>query len=189
MKKFLLTALFLMLSVTSVQAVDFDVPIPEEEQAAGPEPKFTMSTQMRFDAFQDVVEEVDVALFNDKRHFDLYKLADDKDYLVKVKTKNVKVKEYTNGCFDLQYKDIPDTIFCYDKFGDLQYYATYTNKGKTPFITYYYDVNGVISLIEIQPDRYYSCVYDLQGLLVRYCNNNKWYSPEGKIIRKKVGLL
>lgn len=188
MRKILLTALFLMLSVSAVRAADFDVPVPAEEEMAGPDPKFTTATQMRFDAFQDVVEEVDPSIFNDKRHYDLYVLKEDKNYLVKVKNKDVKVKEYTNGCFDLRYKDIQNTIFCYDKFGDLQYYATVSNNGKVPFVTYYYDVNGVISLIEVQPDRYYSCVYDLRGLLVRYCRDNKWYSSDGKIIRKKVGL-
>jgi hypothetical protein len=177
--------------MSSVVAVDFDTPVPneEEEVSAGPVPKFTTATQMRFDAFQDVVEEVNMNSFSDKMHLDLYSLNDKKNFLVRKKLDNAKIIEYTNGCFDVKFKNIPNTIFCYDKFGDLQYYATYTNSGKVPFTTYYYDKNGIISLIEIKPDRYYSCVYDLYGLLVRYCTNNRWYSPDNNIIRKKKGLV
>lgn len=189
MKKFLAILFsFLFLNCSAFAVEGFDIPLPEESDdvtTSGPDTKFSTATQMRFDAFQNI--EVNSLYFvpEERRFVQIYKLSDNEKYLQKVKIPNAKIIEYTNGSFDIKFKDTPDMIFSYDKDGNLQEFSEITNKAKVPFTTYHYDAEGQINAVEIKPDRYNSYTYDMNGLLMKYTSYDKVYAPNGKLILRR----
>ena len=190
-KVFLISATF-FISLSSAFAVGFETPIPAEDDdvtLSGPSTKYSLATQMRVDAFQNAEISISFDIPENRKKVQLYKPSKTNDYLQKVKIPNAKVIEYTNGSFDIKFKDSPFVIYTYDKNGDLQEFAKITNKGKIPFTSYHYDVNGQIKNIEIKPQYYRSYIYDLNGLLIKYCIDDKVYSSNGKLLRRKKGFI
>ena len=170
---------------------DYDAPVPDssdEVTSSGPDTKLSIATQMRYDAFKNAQINVPVDFPEDKMAVQLYKLSPDGTYMRRVKIKDAKVIEYTNGTFDIKFKDTKDKIFKYDKKGNLIGFSIIENNGKIPFVTYHYDAEGQLSSIEIQPHYYYSYVYDLDGLLSEYKVDNKVYNAAGKLIRRKKSV-
>ncbi len=192
MKKFLMAALILILTATTAFAAeDYLTPIPSEDDevtSSGPDTKFSVATQMRYDAFQNAEVSVPCDFPEDKKLVKIYKIAPNKDYLQRVKIPNAKVIEYTNNNYDIKYKEIPNKLFCYDKDGNLTEFAIITNNGKIPFTTYFYDLEGQITKIEIKPERYRSYVYGLDGILMQYRVDDKTFGPDKKMLRRKKSM-
>jgi len=189
MKKFIIILLSAIVvnSTAIVMADEFSVPVPTEDSVvqSGPDTKYSLVTKLRFDAFQDAELTVPTSFLADKMSVKIYKLSPKKTYLQKVKIPNTKLIEYTNGSYDIKFKDVPDIVFSYDKNGDLQSFAKYTNKGKIPFISYHYDTTGTIIAIEVKADRYRSFEYGLDGVLTKYKIDDKVYSANGKMILRR----
>lgn len=188
MKKFIVTLLSVFLiNSASVMADEFSVPVPTEDDViqSGPDTKYSLVTKLRFDAFQDAELTVPTSILADKMSVKIYKLAPKKTYLEKVKIPNAKIIEYTNGSYDIKFKEVSDVIFSYDRNGDLQSFAKYTNNGKIPFITYHYDTTGTIIGIEVKADRYRSFEYGLDGVLTKYKIDDKVYSANGKMLLRR----
>lgn len=204
MKKLLVLVFSLILSVTTCVAKNtFDAPVPkdsgefnapipaedDEVTQSGPNTKFTLTTQMRYDAFQNAEVTSSFTVPEDKMNVKIFQLSKTQDYLQKVKIPNAKIIEYTNGSYDIKFKDFADTIFSYDKNGDLIEFSQVTNKGKVPFVLYHYDKESRLINIEIKSERYRSYVYDLNGLLVKIHVDDKVYAPNGKMLFRKKGLF
>lgn len=189
MKKFYVILLAIMLLYPAkVFAEDFLTPVPAEEDEvsqSGPDTKYSLVTDLRFDAFQNAEINVPVDFLQSKKILKLYELSPSKTYLKRVKILNAKITEYTNGSFDVRFKDIPDVIFSYNIDGELQSFAKMTNKGKIPFISYHYDTEGTIIALEVKADRYRSYIYGLDGVLEKYRVDDKVYSANGKMILRK----
>lgn len=189
MKKLFITVLlFLFSSCFAVAKEDFVTPIPaqdDEVTTSGPDTKFSLATQMRYDAFQEIEIEVPVDLPEERLSVKLYELSADGTYAKRIKIPNAKVYQYTNDTFEIKYKDIPDKIFKYDKNGELTGFVVILNKGKVPSVSYHYDADGQIEFVEIKPVYYNSYVYGLDGFLVEHKVDNKVYDPQGKLIRRK----
>lgn len=192
MKKLFLL-LFLFFNIISTGYAEnevFDTPVPsefDEVTKSGPDTKFSLSTQMRFDSFQDAEINADTSILEGKTNVPLYVPVENKNYLQRVKIKKAKIKEYTNGSYEIRYKDTPNTIFYYNKDGSISSFAIYTDK-KIPYTKYHYNLDGVIQEIEIVPDYYRSYVYGLDGVLLRYSVDGKYYLPNGKMIQKTKKL-
>ena len=190
MKKFLLIILSLYLSAFNcVLAQDFNTPVPDyndEVTLSGPDTKYTIATNLLFDAFDVAEVSVPVDFLQDKKSVPIFKLSKNGNYLQKIKIPNAKITEYTNGTYDIRFKDIPHAIFNYDQNGDLQYFVLINNNEKVPFASYHYNADGKIINVEIKPDRYHSYIYNLDGILVKYTIYDKVYRADGKIcLRKK----
>lgn len=187
-KLFLLIFTFLFITTAANAVDDFNAPVPaydDEVTNSGPNTKISQSTQMRFDAFQEAPEFLDYQIPEDRKVLKLYMLSDNQEYLQKVKIHNAKVIEYTNGSYDIKFKDTPFTVFNYDKDGVLQNVIKITNKAKAPCYAYYYNVNGHIQAIEIRPEKYRAYLYDLEGILTKYLVDDKVYAPNGKLILRR----
>lgn len=204
MKKLLVLVFSLILSVTTGVAKNiFDTPVPEdtgefnapipaeddEVTQSGPNTKLSLATQMRYDAFQNAEVTSSFTVPEDKMNVKIFQPSKTQDYLQKVKISNAKIIEYTNGSYDIKFKDFADMIFSYDKNGDLIEFSKVTNKGKVPFVIYHYDKESQLINIEIKPERYRSYVYDLNGLLVKFHVDDKVYAPNGKMLLRKKGLF
>ncbi len=193
MRNLFIAFLFVTLNFLQVFALDenFSEPVPspdDEVSSSGPDTKLSLITQMRLTAFQNAKVSLSPDLPEDRKSVKLYKLSSDGTYLRRVKIKDAKVLEYTNGFFDIKYKDTKDKIFNYNKNGDLIGFELIDNNGKVPFTTYHYDADGNISKIEIHPLYYYSYIYNLDGLLCEYKIDNKIYDITGKLIRRKKSI-
>ena len=194
MKKLVVLIFSLLFFGCSVLADDkYNTPIPaadDEVTTSGPDTKYSQATQMRFDAFQDAETDLSFDIPEDRKIVKIYQLSKNETYLQKVKIPNAKIIEYTNGTYDIKFKDSPYMIYNYDKEGVLQEISTKTNKGKVPYFTYHYDATGHIKAVEIKPDYYRSYIYDLNGVLIKYVIDNKTYLPNGKLIlRRKSNFL
>ena len=188
---FIIISVFTTLSALAVEN-NFDTPVPsadDEVTYSGPDTKFTTATQMRYDAFENAETVVVPDFSEDKKFVPIYKLSKNQDYLQRIKIINAKVTEFTNGTYFIKFKDTPFTIFYYNKDGSLNSFAKITNKGKVPFSTYIYDIDGNLSAIEIKPQRYRSYVYDLNGVLLKYSIDDKVYAPNGKMLLRKKSAL
>lgn len=192
MQKLLFLILFFILSLPafSIQE-DYMAPVPSPEDevtTSGPDTKFSMATQMRYEAFKEAEINLPVDFIQDRKTVKLYTLSPDGTYMCRLKIPDAKVSEYTNGTFDIKFKDTADKIFKYDKEGNLIGFAVIKNKGKIPFVTYHYDVEGQILQIEIKPQYFRSYVYNLDGLLAEYRIDDKVYNASGKLIRRKKSI-
>lgn len=189
MKKiFVLIISFLFAGCPFAMAAEYETPVPaatDEVTTSGPDTKYTLATEMRFEAFDQAEETLDITIPDDRLVVQLYKLSKNENYLQKVKIPNAKVIEYTNGSFDIKFKDTPEFIYRYDKDGILQSVSKVTNKGKAPFFVYHYNLDNKITEIEIQPDRYRSYVYNLDGVLTKYIIDKKVYAPNGKMLLRR----
>lgn len=193
MKKILTLILSLFIFACSAMASgDYSAPVPssdDEVTTSGPNTKFSQVTQMRYDAFKDVEVTVDIDIPEERKNIQFYTLSKDGTYLRRVKVPNAKVSEYTNGTFDVVFKDTKDVIFKYNKKGALMGFALIKNDGKIPFVMYHYDNEGKIYQIELKPRYFYSYVYGLDGLLVEYKVDDKTYNNCGKLIKRKKSIL
>ncbi len=190
MKKIFLIILSLYLTAFNcVSAQVFEEPVPDatdEVTTSGPDTKYTLATDLLFDSFDVAEITVPVDFIQDKKVVPIYKVSKNGNYLQKIKIPNAKITEYTNGSYDIRFKDIPHTIFNYDKNGDLQYFVLINNNEKIPFTSYHYNTDGKIIRVEIKPQRYHSYIYNLEGILVKYVYYDKVYTVDGKVcLRKK----
>ena len=193
MKNFWVLIIIAFLSSLSAFALDdFETPVPsydDEVTSSGPNTKFSLATQMRFDAFQDAETSLNIDIPDDRKIVKIYKLSKNETYLQKVKIPNAKIIEYTNGSYDIKFKDSPFFVFNYNKYGELQGLEKITNKAKIPYFIYHYDTLGNIAEVEIKPDRYRSYIYDLDGVLTKFIIDDKMFSNKGKIIRRKKSFI
>lgn len=189
MKKVLfLTLLSFLLGCSVFAAGQFDVPVPapdDEVTTSGPDTKFSLVTQMRYDAFENLESQLTVEIPEDRKVVAIFKLSQNEKYVEKIKIPNTKIIEYTNGTYDIKFKDTPYVIYNYDKQGNLQEVIVQTNKAKVPFVSYHYDTYGQIKAVEVKPDFYHSYIYDLNGVLLKYVVYNKVYLPNGKLVLKR----
>lgn len=193
MKKIIIVIFSLFIFTCSAMASgDYSAPVPsadDEVTTSGPNTKFSQVTQMRYDAFKDVEVTVDIDIPEERKNIQFYALSKDGAYLRRVKLQNAKVSEFTNGTFEVVFKNTKDTIFKYNKQGELTGFALIKNDGKIPFVTYHYDNEGKICLIEVKPRYFYSYVYGLDGLLVEYKIDDKTYNNCGQLIKRKKSIL
>lgn len=189
MKKiFVLIISFLFFACSVNAAQEYNTPIPAEDDevtSSGPDTKYSLATEMRFNAFDEAEEILDIDIPEERQNVQIYKLSQNENYIQKIKIPNTKLIEYTNGSYDIIYKDTPFVVFRYDKDGVLQSISKITNKGKAPFFVYHYNVDKKIQEIEIQPDRYHSYVYNLDGILTKYIIDKKVYAVNGKMILRR----
>ncbi|MCR5260411.1 MAG: hypothetical protein K6C94_01085 [Candidatus Gastranaerophilales bacterium] len=187
-KLFLLIFSLFFMSCAAFADGQFDVPLPDakdEVTTSGPDTKFTLASQMRFDAFENAENQLAIDVPEERKVVPIYRLSQNEKYLEKIKIPNAKIIEYTNGTYDIKFKDTPNVIYNYDKTGNLNEVITQTNKAKVPFASYHYDVLGQIKAIEVKPDFYHSYVYDLEGVLQKYVIYDKVYLPNGKLVLKR----
>lgn len=201
MKKIFTTVLFLLVSgsmaiaasdfappVPTSDSTDYSAPIPDADDdvtSSGPNTKFSVVTQMRYDAFQNAQVSVSPDYAKDKKNVKIFVPDLDNHTMKSVKVPNAKVCKYSNGTYSIKFKDTPDSVFYYELSGDLTGFGIITNKSKVPYVVYHYDTDGRITSIEICPERSRSYTYGLDGLLLESRIDDNFYNAKNKLIKKR----
>lgn len=200
MKKIFAAFLFLLVSTSvAVAADDFAPPVPkdspdylapvpsedDEVTKSGPNTKFSVVTQMRYDAFQNAQITVSPQYAEDKKNVKIFVADTDNNVMKSVKVPNAKITKYSDGTYSIKFKDTPDSVFFYELSGDLTGFGIITNKGKLPYVIYHYDPEGTITAIEICPERSRSYTYGLDGLIKEYRLDDNFYNSKNKLIKKR----
>lgn len=204
MKKIFAAFLFLLVSTSvAVGADDFAPPVPkdspdylapvpsedDEVTKSGPNTKFSVVTQMRYDAFQNAQITVSPQYAEDKKNVKIFVADTDNNVMKSVKVPNAKITKYSDGTYSIKFKDTPDSVFFYELSGDLTGFGIITNKGKLPYVIYHYDTEGTITAIEICPERSRSYTYGLDGLIKEYRLDDNFYNSKNKLIKKRKTVL
>ena len=192
--------LFLLVSTSvAVAADDFAPPVPkdspdylapvpsedDEVTKSGPNTKFSVVTQMRYDAFQNAQITVSPQYAENKKNVKIFVADTDNNVMKSVKVPNAKITKYSDGTYSIKFKDTPDSVFFYELSGDLMGFGIITNKGKLPYVIYHYDTEGTITAIEICPERSRSYTYGLDGLIKEYRLDDNFYNSKNKLIKKR----
>lgn len=200
MKKIFAAFLFLLVSTSvAVAADDFAPPVPkdspdylapvpsedDEVTKSGPNTKFSVVTQMRYDAFQNAQITVSPQYAENKKNVKIFVADTDNNVMKSVKVPNAKITKYSDGTYSIKFKDTPDSVFFYELSGDLTCFGIITNKGKLPYVIYHYDTEGTITAIEICPERSRSYTYGLDGLIKEYRLDDNFYNSKNKLIKKR----
>ena len=200
MKKIFAAFLFLFVSTSvAVAADDFAPPVPkdspdylapvpsedDEVTKSGPNTKFSVVTQMRYDAFQNAQITVSPQYAENKKNVKIFVADTDNNVMKSVKVPNAKITKYSDGTYSIKFKDTPDSVFFYELSGDLMGFGIITNKGKLPYVIYHYDTEGTITAIEICPERSRSYTYGLDGLIKEYRLDDNFYNSKNKLIKKR----
>lgn len=200
MKKIFAAFLFLLvLTSVAVAADDFAPPVPkdspdylapvpsedDEVTKSGPNTKFSVVTQMRYDAFQNAQITVSPQYAEDKKNVKIFVADTDNNVMKSVKVPNAKITKYSDGTYSIKFKDTPDSVFFYELSGDLTGFGIITNKEKLPYVIYHYDTEGTITAIEICPERSRSYTYGPDGLIKEYRLDDNFYNSKNKLIKKR----
>lgn len=171
---------------------DFSAPVPDandEVTSSGPNTKFTDLSLLRYKAFENALTQVPPTIEEDKKVFKLYVLSDDEKSIRRARVPNARITQYTNDTYSIKYKNEPDTIYSYNKDGELDTIIQIAEKTKTSYYAYHYDADGKLKQIEVKPDRYHIYIYGLDGLLVKYVNYDDFYDASGKFLYKKRHII